>query len=58
MSCCSGIFIVIANILGAAALGLAIYSVIKLNENSEVSIECDVCRTLTNDWDQCDALCE
>lgn len=58
MSCCSIIFIATAHAIGIAALVLGIYAVIKINENSNVSIECDICKTLTNNWDECEALCK
>lgn len=57
MSCCSKIFILSANIIGIVALVLGIYSTIKINENNETSIECDICKTLTNNWEECKSLC-
>ena len=58
MSCCNKLFIITANLMAVVALVLGIYATVKLSQDSDVSIECDICRTLTNDWDQCESLCE
>lgn len=61
MSCCTclnHIATVLALLASIAGLILGIYAVIKINENSDISAECDLCITLLKDENLCKDVCE
>lgn len=58
MNCCEVMWLLTLSLGVGAALVLGIYATIKTNENSTVSIECDMCRKLFDVGDVCDEICE
>lgn len=57
MSCCIYVWNTILTLGLAASLVIGIYAMVKVNENSPDSIECDMCKELFDIGDVCDSIC-
>lgn len=56
-SCCVILWNIVLSLAVASSLIIGIYDMIKVNENSPESIECDMCKKMLNIGDICDKIC-